>query len=192
MTKYEGRRYEGTIDHPDDGTFTLSYGEAVDLGYCRPATFHRHEGHFTVDLEGGEIITVTGKKAADLTPTLSRIPGLQRALNFYKLACVPQFESDNKTPRSGGYQGTLVEWASAKLNDLRYRMPNAGGLVIAPSIEMAEYMVKLMERMEGETPTIVHSLMQNAEGKIDGFRYTEKRWLVSVAMISEGGRYTQT
>ena len=25
----------GRIDHPSDGTFTLSYGEAVDLGYCR-------------------------------------------------------------------------------------------------------------------------------------------------------------
>lgn len=58
--------------------------------------------------------------------------------------------------------------------------------MIAPSIEMADYMVKLIERMEGETPTIVHSQMPNAESRIDSFRHTEKRWLVSVAMISEG------
>jgi superfamily II DNA or RNA helicase len=177
---------QGAIDHPEEGTYTLTYGEAVDLGYCRPATFHRHEGRFIVDLEGGEQVSVTSKQSADLTPTLARIPGLQRALNFYKLACTPQFEPDNQTPRTDGYQGTMVEWATEKLNDLRYRMPNAGGLVIAPSIEMAEFMVELIERMEGEKPTLVHSQLPNAETRIDSFRHTDKRWLVSVAMISEG------
>jgi superfamily II DNA or RNA helicase len=176
----------GAIDHPEDGTYTLTYGEAVELGYCRPATFHRHEGRFTVDLDDGEQVVVSSKQAADLTPTLARIPGLQRALEFYRLACAPQYEADKATPRVDGYQGTMVEWASAKLSDLRYRMPNAGGLVIAPSIEMAEYMVKLIEKMDGETPTIVHSQLQNADGRIEAFRQTEKRWIVSVAMISEG------
>ena len=176
----------GKIDHPEEGTFTLTYGEAVDLGYCRPATFHRHEGKFTVDLEDGNKVEVSSKQPAALTPELARIPGLQRALDFYRLACAPQYEADNKTPRVDGYQGTMVQWASAKLNDLRYRMPNAGGLVIAPSIEMAEYMVKLIEKMEGETPALVHSQMPNVDGKIEGFRHTDKRWIVSVAMISEG------
>lgn len=177
---------EGAIDHPEDGTYTLNYGAAVDLGYCRPATFHRHEGHFTVDLEAGEQIEVSSKSPAELTPTLKRIPGLQSALNFFRLACTPQFDADNKTPRVDGYQGTMVEWATEKLSDLRHRMPNAGGLVITPSIEMAEYMVRLIERMEGETPALVHSQMQNVDGKIDAFRYTDKRWIVSVAMITEG------
>ncbi len=177
---------EGAIDHPEEGTYTLTYGEAVDLGYCRPTTFHRHEGRFTVDLEDGEQVQVSSKQPANLTPTLSRIPGLQRALNFYKLACAPQYEAGKKTPRTDGYQGTMVEWASAKLNDLRYRMPNAGGLVIAPSIEMAEYMAELIEKMEGESAVLVHSHMPNVDGRIEGFRHTEKRWIVSVAMISEG------
>jgi len=177
---------EGAIDHPDDGTYTLSYGQAVDLLYCRPATFHRHEGRFTVDLDDGEKIEISSKKPAELTPTLKKIPGLQTALNFYRLACTPQHEADNKTPRIDGYQGTMIEWATEKLNDLRHRMPNAGGLVITPSIEMAGYMVRLIEKMEGETPALVHSEMQNVDGKIEAFRHTDKRWIVSVAMISEG------
>lgn len=177
---------QGEISHPEEGTYSLTYGEAVNLGYCRPATFHRHEGHFTVDLEGGETVSISSQEPAELTPTMRRIPGLQRALNFYRLACTPQFEADKQTPRVDAYQGTMVEWASEKLDDLRYRMPNAGGLVIAPSIEMANYMVKLIEKMEGETPTIVHSQLMNPEGKIQSFRHTDKRWLVSVAMISEG------
>jgi len=176
----------GSIDHPEEGTYSLSYGDAVDLNYCRPATFHRHEGKFNVDLEDGQSILVSSKHEANLTPELKRIPGLQRALNFYKLACAPQLEADLITPRTDGYQGTMVEWASAKLNDLRYRMPDAGGLVIAPSIEMAEYMVKLIEKIEGEKPTLVHSQMQNSDNKIQGFRQIDKRWIVSVAMISEG------
>lgn len=176
----------GAINHPEDGTYTLTYGEAVDLLYCRPATFHRHEGRFTVDLEDGDRVIVSSKQPAELTPEMARIPGLQRALDFYKLACAPQYNADKVTPRVDGYQGTMVEWASAKLSDLRYRMPDAGGLVIAPSIEVAEYMVKLIELMEGEKPAIVHSQMPNADGKIESFRHTDKRWIVSVAMISEG------
>jgi superfamily II DNA or RNA helicase len=177
---------QGAIDQPEQGSYTLSYGEAVDLGYCRPATFHRHEGHFTVDLDDGEQIAVSGHRAAELTPTLKRIPGLQTALDFYHLACTPQYEPNTKTPRADGYQGTMFEYAREKLNELRYRMPNAGGLIIAPSIPMADYWVKLIEQMEGETPSIVHSQMPNAEGRIEAFRHTDKRWLVSVAMISEG------
>lgn len=176
----------GSIDHPEEGTYTLTYGQAVDLDYCRPTTFHRHEGHFTIDLEDGEKVSVSGKEPAVLTPTLARIPGLQRALNFYKLACVPQFEDDGVTPRVDGYQGSMVEWASAKLDDLRFRLPNAGGLVIAPSIEMAQYMAALIEKMEGEAPVLVHNRVQNVDTRIEGFRHTDKRWIVSVAMISEG------
>ena len=57
-----------------------NYGEAVELGYCRPVTFHRHEGRFTVDLEGGDEIHVSGHKPAELKPEHKRLPGLQRVV----------------------------------------------------------------------------------------------------------------
>jgi superfamily II DNA or RNA helicase len=176
----------GAIDHPEAGTYTLTYGEAVDLAYCRPVTFHRHSGRFTVDLEGGQSVTVTHEAEAKLAPDLARIPGLQRVLTFYKLACTPQFERDGRTPLSTGYQATMLECAGEKLTELRHRMPNAGGLVIAPSIEMAEYFVSLITAIEGEAPILVHSQMPNPDGKIRAFRNTDRRWLVSVAMVSEG------
>jgi superfamily II DNA or RNA helicase len=175
----------GAIDHPDDGTFTLTYGDAVDFEYCRPATFHRHEGLFNVDLEG-DVVRVSGAQEATLPNDLKRLPGLQRALNFYQLACTPSFEKDQKTPLRAGYQGTMLEFASEKLDDIRERMPEAGGLIIAPSIELAEYFVALVELIEGETPILVHNKVPNADGKIDAFRKSDKRWLVSVAMVSEG------
>ena len=176
----------GAISHPAAGTYTLTYGQSVDLGYCRPVTFHRHEGKFTVDLDSGEQTQVSGKEGPDLPDNFKKIPGLQRALDFYKLVCTPQYNVGTKDPLLTGYQATMLEAAMIKLDDLRNRMPRAGGLVIAPTIEMAEYFVKLIEFMEGETPILVHSQLPNAEGKIAAFRTTDKKWLVSVAMVSEG------
>jgi superfamily II DNA or RNA helicase len=176
----------GAIDHPDAGTYTLTYGEAVDLGYCRPVTFHRHEGHFTIDLEDGQEVKVSGHQPAKLPRDLARIPGLDRVVKFYRLACTPQLDVNGVTPLTEGFQGTMIQCAGEKLTELRHRMPEAGGLVITPSIEMAEYMVRLIESIEGETPLLVHSQMANPEGRIKAFRGTDRRWLVSVAMVSEG------
>lgn len=176
----------GAIDHPDEGTYVLTYGDAVDLGYCRPVTFHRHEGKFTVDLDDDHRIHVSGHVKPTLPKDLKRIPGLQNALDFYRLARTPQYEKDGVTPLQSGYQATMVEWGSDKLTELRHRMPKAGGLIIAPSIEMAEYMVELIDKIEGERPMLVHSQMPNPSSKIRAFRNTDKRWLVSVAMVSEG------
>ncbi len=176
---------QGAISHPDDGTYNLSYGEAVDLEYCRPITFHRHEGKFSVRLEGGDNISVSGASGVELTPELKRIKGLQQALDYYKLACTPKLLS-NGEPDLRSYQASMLEWCIAKLNDLRLRMPDAGGLVIAPNIPVAEHMAQLLEELDGEKPVVVHSQSANADGKISSFRTNKKRWMVSVAMVSEG------
>lgn len=176
---------QGAISHPEQGTYNLSYGEAVDLEYCRPITFHRHEGRFSVRLEGGDNISVSGAAGVELTPELKRIKGLQQALDYYRLACTPKLLA-NGEPDLNSYQATMLEWCIAKLNDLRLRMPDAAGLVIAPNIPVAEYMAQLLEELDGEKPVVVHSQSANADGKISSFRTNKKRWMVSVAMVSEG------
>lgn len=176
----------GQIEHPDEGMYTLSYGDAVDLLYCRPITFHRHEGRFSVILDGGEDISVSGSHEAELDGALKRVRGLQQALNYYRLACTPKYLGDGQTPDRNSYQGTMLEWGVAKLDEIRETMPTAGGLVIAPSIGVAEYMADLLEIIDGERPAIVHNQTPNVENRISAFRNTDKRWMVSVAMISEG------
>lgn len=177
---------EGSIDHPDDGTYTLTYGQAVDLNYCRPITFHRHEGHFSVKLADGDDIAVSSTGNSALSKELKRVRGLQEALDFYKLACTPKYLAGNTTPDIKSYQGSMLEWGISKLDDLRNSVPNAGGLVIAPNIKVAEYMSALLEEMDAEKPILVHSDMANAQERIAAFKNTKKKWLVSVAMISEG------
>jgi superfamily II DNA or RNA helicase len=80
----------------------------------------------------------------------------------------------------------MLSSAIEKLDSLRYEMPTAGGLVIAPNIEMAEFMAKLIELLDGEKPIVVHSDMTDPGQKINAFRNSDRRWLVSVAMVSEG------
>jgi superfamily II DNA or RNA helicase len=176
----------GRIDHPERGTYTLNYGEAVDLGYCRPITFHRHEGNFNVVLKDGETVSVNGSDDLGISEELKRINGIQKSLNYYALACRPIFEDDGQTPKRDSFQGSMLESGVAKLNEIREIMPDAGGLVIAPSIEVAEHMASLLEIIDGEKPTIVHNQISNTQDKIAAFRGTDKRWIVSVAMISEG------
>ena len=163
---------QGVIDHPEAGTYTLTYGDAVDLGYCRPVTFHRHDGRFTVDLDDGERVHVSGDQKAAIPDSLKRVPSLQKALDFYRLACQPQFEPDEQTPLETGYQATMLQWGIDKLEELRLRMPEAGGLVIAPNIEMAIYMAKIIEKQEGEAPMLVHSDMGHPNARIKAFRNT--------------------
>ncbi|WP_277600665.1 DEAD/DEAH box helicase family protein [Altericroceibacterium xinjiangense] len=177
----------GGLAQPEESMFKLSYGEAVELGYCRPATFHRHRGAFTVDIGGGETVTVTGDNTPAIPASHPAPQVLKRVVDFYRLAQTPQFGADQKTPRKDGYQGTMIACASDKLDELRLEMPEAGGLVIAPSIEMADYFARLITLIEDTEPMIVHSGHPNAERRIETFRVSRHmRWLVAVGMVSEG------
>jgi superfamily II DNA or RNA helicase len=177
----------GEIEIPEKAKYEITYGECVDAGFCRPITFHRHEGDFSVTLPRGEVINVTSKLPANLTKKHKKIPGLQASLDFSRLVMQPQFEKNGVTPLMTGYQATMLHWACEKLDDLRLtQKPNAGGLVIAPNIEMAEYICKVIEKIEGDKPTLVHSNINNAQARIRNFKAGNGKWLVSVAMISEG------
>ena len=167
------------------GTYSLTYGEAVNLKYCRPATFHRHEGIFNVVLPDEAKITVSSQSTDSLPDGYGRIEGLKEAVNFYKLACTAKYTDDAELPDIHSYQATMLQAGQAKLDEARQILHNAGGLVIACNIKMAEYMKKLLEMM-GENPLIVHSETRNPDDKIAQFKNTDTRWIVSVGMISEG------
>ena len=178
------------LSHSQEGSYTLTYGEAVDLKYCRPVFFHRHEGKFTVVLkDGDEPIAISGKDGVNINENKHKrnfVKAIQKSLDFYTLARSPQYKKDQKTPDLNSYQASMLQWGISKLEDTKDRLPNAGGLVIAPNIIVAEYMSVLLEMLTNKKPILVHSKTKNTEEKIDAFRHSNKDWLVSVAMISEG------
>ena len=178
---------KGQLEQPSENSYILTYGQAIDYGYCRPVTFHRHSGKFSIALDNKTSLNVSsGNKKVNIPKNIEASASLKKSLSFYKLACTPQFEKDQVTPLVSGYQGSMLKEALKKLEEARNRLPNAGILVITPSIEMAEYVVKLIEIIDDEKPVLVHSEVSNPDEKIKLFRKSDKKWLVSVAMVSEG------
>ena len=175
----------GSISLSEAAVYRLTYGQAVDLEYCRPASFHIHRGDFTVDLEDGESITVSSHRDTVFPGVIEDIEGLRRALDYDKLVRTAQRLPDGRADLNS-YQASMLRACIAKLDDLRRRMPNAGGLVIAPSIPVANLMAEILHDIEGERPIVVHNEIPNSDGKIEAFRNCDKRWIVSVQMIGEG------
>mgnify|MGYP001256286316 CR=1 FL=1 len=175
----------GKIKHPEQGTFTLSYGDAVDFGYCRSITFHRHKGELDVTQGDDTIATVSSDSGSDIKGNVKKINGIDTALEFYNLACKVPYNEDG-SENYNSYQRSMLIEAIKALENTQQRMPNAGGLVISPSIEVAEYMVRLLEKLTNKKPILVHSKLRNSSERIRTFRNSNHDWIVSVNMISEG------
>lgn len=175
---------DGSVGVSDTASYTLTYGEAVNLGYCCAATFHRHTGRFNVVFDSREPPAVISNVHPTLDKTHPAASALQRAVSFHNLAMAPVYEKGS--PALNGYHASMIRDASAALDNIRRQTKNAGGLVIAPSIMMAEFLADLIGQIEGERPFVVHSDIPDATQWINAFRRSDKRWIVSVAMISEG------
>jgi superfamily II DNA or RNA helicase len=172
---------DGNIRVPEGGCFTLTYRRAIEAGYCRPMVFHRHPGEFEVSLPGGASFIVRPNQKPECPDPLFA--------NLVAQRCAFSRMVRNPLP---AYHKSMLEWANRKLDELLVNapeaggLPNAGAMVAAPTIEMAEYFGKLIEEIEGQPPIVVHSRVPDAEQLIEAFRSGDKRWLVSVNMVSEG------
>lgn len=77
--------------------------------------------------------------------------------------------------------------ADEELSRLRVNgAPMAGGLIVAPDIKTAHAFQDELASLTGEEYPIVHSKMQKPHDKINAFRNSNDRWLISVEMITEG------
>lgn len=79
---------------------------------------------------------------------------------------------------------TLSE-ASDKLSQIRQRIPNAGGLVVAATVAHAEHIATRFAAL-GERSVVVSCRTPDAHQIINDFRVSKDRWIISVGMISEG------
>ncbi|MAR91206.1 MAG: DEAD/DEAH box helicase [Pseudomonadales bacterium] len=80
----------------------------------------------------------------------------------------------------------MIEQSHKALNTLRRVQPNAGGLIVAASVEHAVLIATIIESICGESPTVVTYLHDESQQAIQHFRDGQTRWIVSVGMISEG------
>ena len=186
-TNLAGRRAQDAGDQ----LLKLPYSEAIDKKWCasHPAPPRRRGEH-----HDGQPDHRKPRNRHDHPPTIKMTTQMKNKLRFDRVIKQPLYEADGVTPQLPSYHSTMIDWADDKLEELRSReygdfgLPNAGGLVIAPSIEMAEYFKTILEmKHPDDTVTLVHSKMGTAaEQVIDAFSRSDNKWIVSVNMISEG------
>lgn len=80
----------------------------------------------------------------------------------------------------------VISRAIKKLSQLRRINFNAGGLVVASSIEHAEEIKSLMLHSYGKDAVIVTTNEARPTDKIKVFKNSSEEWLISVGMVSEG------
>lgn len=80
----------------------------------------------------------------------------------------------------------LLEQSSKKLHTLRNQHPNAGGLIVAASVEHAYRIADILQQRLGETSMIATYMEDDPQATIAAFRAGSEPWIISVGMVSEG------
>lgn len=80
----------------------------------------------------------------------------------------------------------LLALGCKKLTEIRKVNRNAGGLIVASSVEHAKKIQKVLIEQFKQTTEIVTYKQDNPLQRIDNFRHGTTEWIVSVGMISEG------
>jgi superfamily II DNA or RNA helicase len=81
----------------------------------------------------------------------------------------------------------VISAADTRLRQLRDGgVPDAGGMIIASDQKAARAYAVLLQRITGETPTVVVSDDPGSSDRIAKYSAGTSRWLVAVRMVSEG------
>ncbi len=87
----------------------------------------------------------------------------------------------------GEWMGEVLRDGDARLSEVRADgHPDAGGLVIASDQDHARAIAARLGPISGEQPELVMSDEPGASRRIADFASSDRRWLVSVLMVSEG------
>lgn len=73
-----------------------------------------------------------------------------------------------------------------RLEKVRTRSPNAGGLIVAASVQHAQTIKEILSQKFGQTVSIVTYRHEEPLAEIERYRQSDAQWIVSVGMISEG------
>ncbi len=88
--------------------------------------------------------------------------------------------------RSGDMIRYCLKKATDKLDQVRKQHPNAGGLIVAASVEHAHQISNLLHSTFGESACIATYQEADAQGIIRRYKQGAGKWIISVGMISEG------
>ncbi len=158
------------VSYDDDGIsradYVYGYPQALVDRVCRPITFLPYDGEMEW-LSDGRL------RSADFDLALPAVESARRL----RTALLPEGEWMDEVLRDG----------DARLSEVRADgHPGAGGLVIASDQDHARAIAARLESISGERPELVMSDEPGASRRIADFAASDRRWLVSVLMVSEG------
>ncbi len=158
------------VTYDEDGLsradYAYGYPQALVDRVCRPITFLPYDGEM-------EWVSDGRLRSADfdlVLPAAEAARRLRTALN-------PE----------GEWMGEVLRDGDARLSEVRADgHSDAGGLVIASDQDHARAIAARLASISGERPELVMSDEPDASRRIAEFASSERRWLVSVLMVSEG------
>jgi superfamily II DNA or RNA helicase len=158
------------VAYDEDGIsradYVYGYPQALRDRVCRPITFLPYEGEM-------EWVSDGRLRTADFDLVLPAAESARRL----RTALSPE----------GEWMGEVLRDADARLSEVRAEgHPDAGGLVIASDQEHARAIATRLGMIAAEQPEIVMSDEPGASRRIAEFAASDRRWLVSVLMVSEG------
>jgi superfamily II DNA or RNA helicase len=158
------------VAYDEDGLsqadYVYGYPQALVDRVCRPITFLPYDGEMEW-LSDGRL------RSADFDLVLPAAESARRL----RTALSPD----------GEWMGEVLRDGDARLSVVRAGgHPDAGGLVIASDQDHARAIAARLESVSGERPELVMSDEPGASRRIAEFASSDRRWLVSVLMVSEG------
>lgn len=158
------------VTYDDDGIsradYAYGYPQALRDRVCRPITFLPYDGEM-------EWVSDGRLRSADFDLVLPTAEAARRL----RTALSPE----------GEWMGEVLRDGDARLSEVRAEgHPDAGGLVIASDQDHARAIAARLGSIAGEQPELVMSDEPGASRRIAEFAASDRRWLVSVLMVSEG------
>jgi superfamily II DNA or RNA helicase len=153
-------------DGVSQADYAYGYTDALLDGVCRPITFQPFDGEMEWMSDGK-------RRHASFATAIPRAEDARRL----RTALDPD----------GDWMSEVLRDADARLSAVRASgHRDAGGLVIAADKEHATRIAERLERVAVERPEVVTSDEPDASARIAAFSAGQRRWLVSVLMVSEG------
>lgn len=147
--------------------YAYGYGPALKDRVVRPVVFMAYSGNMRWRTSAGEEMEAQLGEGA--TKDITK--------HAWRTALNPQ----------GEWIPSVLAAAHKRLMKVRDKIADAGGLVIATDHEDARAYAAQLERLTGQTPTIVLSDDKDASHRIEEFSEDgSKLWMVAVRMVSEG------
>ncbi|MFL5899314.1 MAG: DEAD/DEAH box helicase [Solirubrobacterales bacterium] len=158
------------VAYDEDGLsradYAYGYPQALRDRVCRPITFLPYDGEM-------EWVSDGRLRSADFDLVLPAAESARRL----RTALSPE----------GEWMGEVLRDGDARLSEVRAAgHPDAGGLVIASDQDHGRAIAARLGTVAGERPELVMSDEPGASRRIADFASSDRRWLVSVLMVSEG------